>query len=204
MNANGESANNEISYDQHGGDNGRTVFGGHGELAKTDAMVIAYSECDAANASVALAMAVGGMPPEVSATLISIQNDLYDLVSDLLEPTNSGNAAAARIIPGHVERIDRAIDHFRDKARDLSGKILPGGTMTAAMLYQARAAVRRAELAVWRAVESYPEVVNDQTARYLNHLSTLLFVLARVANVEHGDVEWVPEASVQAFLEDSE
>ncbi|WP_372699695.1 ATP:cob(I)alamin adenosyltransferase [Arthrobacter sp. JSM 101049] len=204
MTANGESANNEISYDQHGGDNGRTVFGGHGELAKTDAMVIAYSECDAANASLALAMAVGGIPPEVSATLISAQNDLYDLMSDLLEPYNSDHPAAARMIPAHSERIDRAIEHFRSKARDLSGKILPGGTMTSAVLYQARAAVRRAELAVWKANETYPELVNDETARYLNHLSTLLFVLARVANVEHGDVEWVPEASVQAFVEDSE
>lgn len=202
MNANGESANNVISYDQHGGDNGRTEFGGHGELAKTDAMVIAYSECDAANASVAMVMSVGGLTPEVSAMLISIQNDLYDLVSDLLEPANSDHPAEARIIPGHVERIDRAIEHFRGQARDLSGQILPGGTMTAAMLYQARASVRRAELSVWRAIESYPELVNAETAHYLNHLSTLLFVLARVANDEHGDVKWVPEASVQALVED--
>lgn len=204
MNANGESASEVISYDQHDGDNGHTVVGGHGELSKTDSRVIAYCECDAANAAVSMAMSVGGLPTDIDATLISVQNDLYDLVSDLLEPMNSPNDAAARIIPAHVQRIDRAIDHYRGDATDLSGKILPGGTMAAATLYQARSSVRRAELAVWKAIEDFPELVNPEAARFLNHLSTLLFVLARGANAEHGDVAWVPEASVQAFTEDAE
>jgi cob(I)alamin adenosyltransferase len=185
------------------GDAGRTVLGGHGKLAKHDVRVSAHDECDAANAAVAVAMAIGELPDEVNAMLVSVQNDLFDLGADLLEPLEAGPADAVRILPEHVERLQRAIEHYRVIAGDLSGMTLPGGTVGAAFLYQARAAVRQAERVAWMAVERHPESVNPWAARYLNRLSTLLFVLARGANVEHGDVLWEPGASVRPMLDDT-
>ncbi|WP_149955381.1 cob(I)yrinic acid a,c-diamide adenosyltransferase [Zafaria cholistanensis] len=184
------------------GDTGRTVLGGHGDLAKHDVRVSAHDECDAANAAVAVAMAIGALPDEVNAMLVSVQNDLFDLGADLLEPLESAPADTVRIIPEHVERLERAIEHYRVVAGDLSGMALPGGTVGAAFLYQARAAVRQAERVAWLAVERHPESVNAWAPRYLNRLSTLLFVLARGANAEHGDVLWEPGASVRPMLDE--
>ncbi|NKX52082.1 ATP:cob(I)alamin adenosyltransferase, partial [Arthrobacter deserti] len=110
---------------------------------------------------------------------------------------NSPEPPPARIIAGHTERLERAIDHFKQDVQDPSGMVLPGGTLASPLLYQARTAVRRAERATWLAVEEHPETVNPETARYLNRLSTLLFVMSRRANAEHGDVVWIPESSVR-------
>ena len=184
------------------GDSGRTTFGRHGEVAKTDARVAAYADCDEANAAVSVAMAAGGLPIEVTSTLASVQNDLFDLVADLSVPLDDPEPAAARIRESHVERLERAVDHFAQQAADLSGFVLPGGTVAAALLYQARGVVRRAERATWVAIDAYPTSVNPLAARYLNRLSSLLFVLARGANAEHGDVMWVPEASAKAMSQE--
>jgi cob(I)alamin adenosyltransferase len=184
------------------GDSGRTTLGRHGEVAKTDVRIAAYEDCDEANAAVSVAMAVGGLPIEVTSTLASVQNDLYDLVADLAVPLDDPEPATARIHESHLTRLERAVDHFAQEAADLSGFVLPGGTIGAALLYQARAVVRRAERTVWAAVEAHPAAVNPLAARYLNRLSALLFVLARGANVEHGDVQWVPEASARAMAQE--
>jgi len=94
------------------GDFGRTEFGGHGKVPKNDIRVCAYDECDAANAAISVAMAVGALPLALTATLVSVQNDLLDLAADLSVPTTSPEPARARIIPAHTERLERAIDHF--------------------------------------------------------------------------------------------
>jgi cob(I)alamin adenosyltransferase len=194
---------NELGY-THSGDSGQTDFGGHGTIPKTDVRVLAYAECDEANASIAVTLAGGSLPPHVVATLISVQNDLFDLATDLSTPTNSPTPAKARIIPAHTERLDRALEHFEQEAGDLSGMLLPGGTLAGATLYQSRSVVRRAEFALWRAVEEHPDTVNIECARYMNRLSGLLFVMARRANAEHGDVMWVPESSVSMPAEPAE
>ncbi|MGJ9402555.1 cob(I)yrinic acid a,c-diamide adenosyltransferase [Arthrobacter sp. KK5.5] len=188
------SANNPA--DEHRGDTGTIVLGGHGEVAKYDVRAVAIAECDAANAAIAVAMAAGGLPGEIVAMLLSTQNDLFDVDADLAVPVNVPEVRPVRISEDHVERLDRAIEHYREQAQDLDGLVLPGGTVASALLFQARATVRRAERAVWAAVDQYPETVNAETGRYLNHLSTLLFTIARGANAEHGDVVWVPGWSV--------
>ncbi|GAA1336238.1 cob(I)yrinic acid a,c-diamide adenosyltransferase [Arthrobacter roseus] len=187
----------EDPYYTREGDNGRTSFGEHGEMAKQDVRVAAYAECDEANASVSVAIALGGLSNEVSTTLISVQNDLFDALADLMTPVNGESKSAVRIVEGHIERLERAIEHFAQQAKDLSGMVLPGGTLSAAVLYQARGVVRRAERAVWQAVDAHPEAQNPLIGQYLNRLSSLLFVLARGANAEHGDITWVPGASVR-------
>ncbi len=194
----------EDPYYTREGDNGRTVFGEYGELAKHDPRVVAYAECDEANAAVSVAIALGGVSNEVSSTLISVQNDLFDALADLKTPVNAEKEASARIVEGHIERLERAIDHFAQQARDLSGMVLPGGTLSAAVLYQARGVVRRAERAVWKAVDEHPESQNPLIGKYLNRLSALLFVLARAANAEHGDITWAPEASVRPVEQQDE
>ncbi|MHA6695327.1 cob(I)yrinic acid a,c-diamide adenosyltransferase [Homoserinimonas sp. A520] len=188
---------NELTRKTHAGDSGNTRLGGHGVLSKTDARVAAYADCDEANSAVSVAIAGGALPNHVITMLASVQNDLFDLVTDLASPV--GSEADARIQQAHIERLERAVDHFVLEASDLSGMILPGGTLAAALLYQARAVVRRAERSVWTAIEAYPGQLNELSAHYLNRLSLLLFVIARGANVEHGDVLWVPEASARAM-----
>jgi cob(I)alamin adenosyltransferase len=190
---------NALTSRVHVGDRGKTQLGGHGELSKTDVRVAAYADCDEANAAVSVAIAGGALPTHIISMLASVQNDLYDLVTDLSMPWDSAEPADARIQDAHIERLERAVDHFAQEAPDLSGMVLPGGTLAAALLYQARAIVRRAERSVWTAIEAHPGGVNPLTARYLNRLSLLLFVIARGANAEHGDVLWVPEASARAM-----
>jgi len=191
------SGDGDPGPDAHIGDTGRIFFGSHGELSKSDLRVAAYAETDAANAAIGVAMAGAALSRDVATMLVSVQNDLLDLVTDLGVSTY-GDPVEVTIVPAYVERLDRAFEHFSEQAGDLGGMVLPGGTLGAALLYQARAAVRRAELAVWRAVESYPDVVNREVGRYLNRLSSLLFVIARGVNRELGDVDWVPGSSIQA------
>ncbi|HET7415933.1 MAG TPA: cob(I)yrinic acid a,c-diamide adenosyltransferase [Arthrobacter sp.] len=186
---------NEPEYYTREGDNGQTRLPGHGDMSKQDPLVTAYAEVDEANAAVSVAMALGGLPADIVRTLSSVQNDMFDVQSDLGMPTAS-EAAKARIVQGHIDRLERAIDHYAEDASDLSGMVLPGGTVAAALLAQSRTVVRRAERAIWAAVEAHPETVGPLTARYMNRLSSLLFVLARGANAEHGDVIWVPGLSV--------
>lgn len=197
-----ESGPAGVTWYTREGDEGQTRFGRHGVVSKTDVRVSAYCDCDEANSGVSVAMAAGGLPLDVTTTLASVQNDLFDLVTDLTVPLDDPEAAAARIHPSHIERLERAIDHYGAEATDLGGLVLPGGTVGASLLYQARCMVRRAELSVWAAIDAHPGTVNPLTARYLNRLSTLLFVLAREANQEHGDVMWVPEASARAMAQE--
>jgi cob(I)alamin adenosyltransferase len=184
---------------QRDGDNGRTEFGRYGQLPKWDARVVASADCDEANAVIGVALSVTGFTVEVTSTLASVQNDLLDVRADLAVPLDGGEEATARIHEAHLVRLERAILHFQQEPADLDGIVLPGGTVAAATLYHARAVVRRAERMAWVAYDAHPEGVSVLTAQYLNRLSALLFVLARGANVEHGDIYWQPEASSRAM-----
>jgi len=197
-----ESGPAGVTWYTREGDEGQTRLGRHGVIPKTDVRVAAYCNCDEANSGVSVAMSVGGLPLDVTTTLASVQNDMFDLVTDLTVPLDDPEPADARIHASHIERLERAIDHYGPEVRDLTGLVLPGGTIGASLLYQARCIVRRAELSVWAAMEAYPSMVNPLAATYLNRLSTLLFVLARAANEEHGDVLWVPEASARAMAQE--
>lgn len=181
-------------------------MGTHGSVAKTDPLVAACGDCDEANAAVSVVMAAGNLPIGVNSTLASVQNDLFDVVADLSARTDAEEPPVARIHEFHLTRLERAIDHFAQKVDDLADDpalVLPGGTIAAALLYQARAVVRRAERTVWVALDAHP-TVNPLCGGYLNRLSALLFALARAANAEHGDVEWVPEASALAMSQEED
>ncbi|MGH3447493.1 MAG: cob(I)yrinic acid a,c-diamide adenosyltransferase [Nocardioidaceae bacterium] len=178
------------------GDQGRTVFGVLGEVGKQDVRVVAHGGCEEANAAIGVVLALGSLTTYVTATLASVQDDLFDLAADLSEPVSRQTESTVRIVDAHIERLERACDHYSSQLTPKDGEVLPGGTVASALMYQARTVVRRAERNTWVAVEQHPDSVNPLTARYLNRLSSMLFVLARGANVEHGDSIWRPGASV--------
>lgn len=184
------------------GDQGRTDFGPTGELSKHDVRLVAYGDCEEANAAIGLALALGGFTPQLIATLASVQDDLFDLAADLRVPvTQAMPPPTVRISEAHIERLERAGRHYGSELSELPGHALPGGTLAAAGLHHARTVVRRAERSLWAAIDRYPAAINPLVARYLGRLSSLLFVLARAANAEHGDTLWRPGASVRPVEE---
>jgi cob(I)alamin adenosyltransferase len=141
--------------------------------------------------------------------LQQIQNELFDLGADLANPLAlTYEYEPLRVDEKWIEALEQAIDHYNVMLPELDSFILPGGSGLAAGLHLARTVVRRAERATWKAIEAYGTEpgtgtsiggINPVTAKYLNRLSDLLFVLARVANLSHGgDVKWVPGANRRA------
>jgi len=177
------------------GDLDATVFGDVGTIAKDDIRLAAFAAVEEANSAIGYALAVAGYEVEVARTLMSLQNDLFDVASDLGTPRDA-HPDAVRIQEDHSAWVDRAVEHFGAELPQVDGFVLPGGTLYAALLYQARVAVRRAERTVVRTAREHPDQVNPLIAKYLNSVSSLLFVLARAHNTEHGDMMWRPLASI--------
>jgi cob(I)alamin adenosyltransferase len=100
-----------------------------------------------------------------------------------------------RVDQGYVDRLEAACDEHNAALPKLDSFVLPAGTAGAALLHVARTVVRRAERAAWALLETEPQATNEMTATYLNRLSDLLFILARGANAELGDVTWKPRGS---------
>ncbi|HEY2173989.1 MAG TPA: cob(I)yrinic acid a,c-diamide adenosyltransferase [Mycobacteriales bacterium] len=174
------------------GDDGTTALGDFSRVAKTDPRLVAYADVDEANAALGVAIALGDLTHEVATVLQRVQNDLFDVGADLCAPLDpESTQARLRITSGYVERLEAACDDFNARLEPLNSFILPGGTPGAALLHVARTVARRAERSAWALVEADPEHTNPLTARYLNRLSDLLFVLGRVANPD-GDVLWAP------------
>ena len=178
------------------GDDGTTGYGGRGRISKNDARLLAYADCDEAGAFLGVALASGALSSEIVEVLVRVQNDLFDVGADLCTPIEAEPAyEPLRVVQAQVDALEREIDRFNEPLAPLRSFVLAGGTPGAAHLHVARTVVRRAERATWRAVEAHPDTVNLLTATYLNRLSDLLFVLARCANNEVGDVLWVPGAN---------
>ena len=176
------------------GDAGQTHLGDMSRVAKTDPRLIAYADVDEANSVIGVALAVGAPAPEIVELLSSIQNDLFDVGADLCTPVVAEpEFPPLRITAAYTERLEQACDTWNADLPNLTSFILPGGTPAAALLHQARTVVRRAERSVWALLEADAERSNPETARYLNRLSDLLFILSRAAN-PGGDVLWEPGA----------
>jgi cob(I)alamin adenosyltransferase len=174
------------------GDGGTTALGDMSRVAKTDPRLGAYADVDEANSAIGVAIALGGLPADIAILLARIQNDLFDVGADLCTPvTPDPKYPPLRITDADVERLEAACDEFNARLEKLSSFILPGGTPGAALLHQVRTIVRRAERATWALLKSDPERTSKTPALYLNRLSDLMFILARVAN-PGGDVLWRP------------
>jgi cob(I)alamin adenosyltransferase len=178
------------------GDDGTTGYGGRGRIGKNDLRLQAYADCDEAGAFLGLALADGGLEPDVAALVTRVQNDLFDVGADLCTPVEPDPAyPPLRIVQEQVDTLEQEIDRYNADLSELRSFVLAGGTPAAAHLHVARTVVRRAERSTWAAIEAHGDTVNPLTARYLNRLSDLLFVLARHANRADGDALWVPGAN---------
>ena len=174
------------------GDDGTTALGDMSRIRKTDARLTAYADVDEANSSIGVALALGELPDDVFAVLRRVQNDLFDVGADLCTPIDPDpKYPPLRVLPDYTAALEADCDTFNARVEKLSSFILPGGTPGAALLHVARTVVRRAERAVWALLEQDPEHTSKEPALYLNRLSDLLFILARVANPD-GDVLWKP------------
>ncbi len=177
------------------GDDGTTNLGDMSRIPKTDTRLAAYADVNEANAAIGIALAMGALPDDIVAVLTRVQNDLFDVGADLCTPVVSDpEFPPLRIEPEYVTYLEQECDTYLTRVEKLRSFILPGGTPGAALLHHACTVVRRAERSTWAALEDYADTMNAQTATYLNRLSDLLFILARVANLDRGDVLWEPGA----------
>src|SRR3954470_5302867 len=177
------------------GDDGSTALGDFSRVRKTDVRLAAYADTDECNAAIGVAVTVGGLTDAVLGPPRQIQNDLFEVGADLCNPITAEPAyPPLRVTGSYVTRLEGWCDEFNADLPALSSFILPGGTPGAAYLHVARTVTRRAERSVWALLEVDAERTNPLTARYLNRLSDLLFILGRVANPA-GDVLWRPGGS---------
>ncbi|WP_296603272.1 cob(I)yrinic acid a,c-diamide adenosyltransferase [Nocardioides sp.] len=175
------------------GDGGQTRLGDMSTTTKTDRRLAAYADVDEANAQLGLALAQGGLDDDVVALLTRVQNDLFDVGADFCTPVvEDPEFPPLRIEQDYVDRLEAWCDHYNEALPALRSFILNGGTTGAALLHVARTVVRRAERSAWAAYEEHGATMNVLAITYLNRLSDLLFILARHANREQGDVLWVP------------
>ncbi|HUW17105.1 MAG TPA: cob(I)yrinic acid a,c-diamide adenosyltransferase [Actinomycetes bacterium] len=182
------------------GDDGTTALGDMSRVGKNDLRLLAYADVDEANTAVGVALAAGGLPAEVTALLLRIQNELFDVGADLCTPVaEDPEFPPLRVEEDYVQRLEAACDGYNEQLTALRSFVLPGGTLAAAQLHVARTVVRRAERSTWAAWEQHGDTMNPLTARYLNRLSDLLFILCRVANLPEnggaGDTLWQPGAT---------
>ena len=166
------------------GDDGTTGLGDGSRVPKTHARIEAYGTVDEANSAIGVILAVPNLPAAVSEALTQIQHELFDLGGELAVP---GYRA---INDNHIDQLEQCLDRFNEPLPPLKEFILPGGGPAAAACHLARAITRRAERDTWALAQS--EEVAPQVTRYLNRLSDLLFVVARVlARHENGqEVLW--------------
>lgn len=181
------------------GDDGRTMLGSGARVSKADLRVEAYGTVDEANAFVGAAVhACDGALPEIASLLREIQHDLFDVGADLCTPVAAGEAPdkKLRVLPAQTARLESLIDEHNEGLGELTSFVLPGGSGPACTLHAARTVCRRAERLVAALLEAEPDATNTESMRYLNRLSDLLFVLARVANDRgRSDVLWQPGKS---------
>jgi cob(I)alamin adenosyltransferase len=178
------------------GDDGTTSLGDMSRTSKNDPRLEAYATVDEANSQLGLVIALGTPEADVEALLLRIQNDLFDVGADLCVPViDKPSVEPLRVTLEQVEALETAIDIYNAELSSLRSFILPGGDPTAALMHVARTVIRRAERETWAAIHAFGQGVNPLTARYLNRLSDLLFVLARYANRHEGDQLWVPGAN---------
>jgi cob(I)alamin adenosyltransferase len=166
------------------GDDGTTGLGDGSRVPKDGVRVEAYGCVDEANSAIGVILAVPGLPQDVAELLTRVQHELFDLGGELCIP---GHRA---IQDSNVTALEDALDAFNETLPPLKEFILPGGGPAAAACHLARAICRRAERRSWTLARA--ETVAAEPLRYLNRLSDLLFVLARVLarHESGGEVLW--------------
>ncbi|MDO5735150.1 MAG: cob(I)yrinic acid a,c-diamide adenosyltransferase [Propionibacteriaceae bacterium] len=184
------------------GDAGRTRLSDNSQTQKTDVRVEAYGTVDETNSTIAVAVALGGLPERLTEMLTLIRNEMFDVGADLSTPLQENPEwPPLRIEQSSIDRLEAWCDELSDPLPNLRSFILPGGSPSGAQLHVARTVCRRAERVAWRCVEEYGTEmatgpgaggVNLLAVTYLNRLSDLLFIMSRATNGTEGDVLWIP------------
>jgi cob(I)alamin adenosyltransferase len=172
-----------------GGDAGETSLGDGSRVSKLDGRIAAYGTVDELNAALGVVLA-GDCPSEIRHVLARVQNELFDLGADLSVPLE--HEGRLRTTQEQVDGLEADCDRFNAELPELKSFVLPGGSEPAAHLHVARTVCRRAEREALDAGQSH--ALDPLTLVYLNRLSDLLFILARVANAAAGRDEplWRP------------
>ncbi|HEX9693219.1 MAG TPA: cob(I)yrinic acid a,c-diamide adenosyltransferase [Gemmatimonadales bacterium] len=169
------------------GDGGETSLFGGRRVPKSELRVDAYGAVDELNSQIGVVLAT--RPVDLAGdVLAAIQRDLFTIGALLASPEPDRVAKAlakAELTQDHVGALERAIDRVEDELPALTSFVIPGGSLKAAHLHVARAGCRRAERAVVALHSTEP--VEYLILQYLNRLSDLLFVLARLANLHAGE-----------------
>ena len=175
------------------GDDGSTRLGDMSKSHKTDSRVAAYGDVNEANAHLGVAIATGGLDEGVVEVLTQVQNDMFDVGADFATPiVENPEFPPLRVSQEYIDRLEGWCDTYNERLEKLRSFILPGGTPGAALLHVACTSTRRAERTSWTAYGEHADTMNLLAVKYLNRLSDLLFILARHANIERGDVLWRP------------
>ncbi len=178
-----------------GGDRGETSLGDGSRVPKLDCRVGAFGAVDELNSQLGLLLA-GDLPDEFVLPLERIQNELFDVGSDLCVPfLADASEQRLRVNQEQVDELERLCDRFNAPLPELRSFVLPGGSPAAAQFHVARTVCRRAERDALAADREHG--LNPPVLVYLNRLSDLLFILARAANAAGGRPEplWRPGAS---------
>lgn len=167
------------------GDKGTTGLGDGTRVAKDSLRVEAYGCVDETNSAIGVVLAIANLPAPVRDSLTEVQHDLFDLGGELCIP---GHEAVGDAL---IERLENDLDAFNEDLPPLKEFILPGGGPAASACHLARTVCRRAERRVVTLADN-EEGIRPQAVQYLNRLSDLLFVIARVlARHEQGsEVLW--------------
>ena len=165
------------------GDTGKTGLADGSRVPKDAPRIEALGAIDELNSALGVLLAEA-LPDEVRACLVDVQHDLFDLGGELCVPGHAIVAAS------HIAQLETALDAFNATLPNLKDFVLPGGSRAAALAHMARTVCRRAERRVVTLAKN--ESVTDLACPYLNRLSDLLFVVARVLNRHSavGDVLW--------------
>jgi cob(I)alamin adenosyltransferase len=174
------------------GDDGTTSLGDMSRTSKNDPRLEAFADVDEANSYIGVAL-LHVDNYKIRTLLVKIQNDMFDVGADLCTPVvEEPKITPLRVTQEQIDSLEAEIDKYNSALKPLRSFVLPSGTPASAHLHVARTVVRRAERATWHAIHQFGEGVSVLTAKYLNRLSDLLFVLARYENRELGDDLWVP------------
>jgi len=193
-NRGGDGYNRPVKIYTRAGDSGDTGLFGGGRVEKDSLRVEAYGAVDELNATIGIA-ATAGLPGDLAPLATRLQTELFELGADLATPPDSSarGERIVRINGDHVRVLEGDIDRCEEELDALTSFILPGGSPAGAALHLSRTVCRRAER---RAVTLMrQESISATVVPYLNRLSDLLFVMARLANARSGQQEqkWLPK-----------
>jgi cob(I)alamin adenosyltransferase len=163
------------------GDDGTTGLPGGERVAKHDLRIEAFGTVDETSAAIALVLAEPAVPDRIRVVLLEVQNDLFEVGAELSMPGYDGVDAAS------VTRLEESLDALNADLPPLKEFVLPGGDRAAAACHLARTVCRRAERRAFALSDR--EAVGAEVLRYLNRLSDLLFVMARVLARRDGGSE---------------